>query len=101
MNIVAFVLSLFAGLLSFLQGGCGTMLSGIGGAMSHRSGDYGRSMEFAALGVAGLLVMLASIVGIVGGSLALGKKKSSAKCLAVSAIMCGVAFFMSFKDAAM
>lgn len=75
------------------------MLSGIGGAMSHRSGDYGRSMEFASLSVAGLLVVLASILGIVGGSLALGNKKSSAKYLAVSAIMCGMAFFMSFKDA--
>ena len=86
MNIVAFVLSLPSSLLSFLQGGCGTLLSGVGGGLSERVGDYQASREFTAMAESGLLVMVASILGIIWGSLALGKKKSGSILLFISAV---------------
>ena len=100
MNIASFVISLFAALLSFLQGGCLTSFSGLGRGLSESFGDYSSSRDFAALGGAGALVMLASILGVIGGSLALGRKKSSYVCLFISAAMCGLAFANGFKDAA-
>ncbi len=99
MNIASFVISLFTALLSFLQGGCGTAVLGLAGGLAGSLGDHRASREFAALGVAGLLVMLASLVGVVGGSLALARKKSASICLFVSAAMCGLAFLAGFGDA--
>ena len=100
MNIIAFVLSLFSALISFLQGGCGTVISGMGGSLSEHLGDYGASRKFAVMGGSGLLVMLASILGVIGGSLALARKKSGSIFLFICAGMCGIAFAGGFKDAA-
>ncbi len=102
MNILAFLIALFSSLLSFLQGGCATVLSGIGGGLSSEYGTRGDREFFAAAGGASFLVFLASFVGLTGGILAMIKKKSAFIVLLVSAGMCGLAFAISkgtFADA--
>ena len=102
MNILAFLIALFSSLLSFLQGGCATVLSGIGGSLSSEYGSRGDREFFAAAGGASFLVFLASFVGLTGGILATLKKKSAFIVLLVSAGMCGLAFAVSkgsFADA--
>ena len=102
MNILAFIIALFSSLLSFLQGGCATVLSGIGGGLSSEYGSRVDREFFAAAGGASFLVFLASFVGLTGGILAILKKKSAFTVLLVSAGMCGFAFAISkgtFADA--
>ena len=99
MNIAAFIISLLAGLISFIQGGCGTTLSGLGGRLADTIGDSRSSRDFATLGGAGLLVMLASLIGIIGGSMALGRKKSAYGWLTISAVLCFISSGMGFRDA--
>lgn len=95
MNILAFLIALFSAILSFLQGGCGTVLSGLGHGLSSEYGSRGDTEIFAALGAASFLVVLASFVGLTGGILAIQRKRSAFTVLLVSAGMCGLAFAMS------
>lgn len=95
MNILAFLIALFSAILSFLQGGCGTVLSGLGHGLSSEYGSRGDTELFAALGAASFLVVLASFVGLTGGILAIQRKRSAFTVLLVSAGMCGLAFAMS------
>ena len=99
MNIAAFIISLFSAMVSFFQGGCGTMLASGGHGLAQHFGDTRRAGELAALGGSGLLVMLAAVVGVVGGSLSLAKKKASYICLGVSTGLCGLSFLGGFTDA--
>lgn len=95
MNILAFVIALFSAVVSFLQGGCGTVLSGLGHGLSSEYGSRGDTELFAALGGASLLIVLGSFVGLTGGILAIQRKRSAFTVLLVSAGMCGLAFVMS------
>ena len=102
MNILAFLIALFSAMLSFLQGGCGTVLSGIGHGLSSGYGSRGDTKMFAALGGASFLIVLASFVGLTGGILAIQRKRSAFTVLLVSSGMCGLSFAMSrgnFADA--
>ena len=87
MNIAAFVISLFAGVISFLQSGC---VGSLGTAISE-AGDK----SFDRIVGASFLVIIAAIIGITGGSMALARKKASRIVLFVAAVLCLVAFFMS------
>ena len=87
MNIAAFVISLLAGLISFLQGGCATGVGAIGTGLGSRVGRYDGARiarEGASMGGAGALVVLAALLAIIGGSFALPRKKVSYWLLAVS-----------------
>lgn len=66
MNILAFIIALFSAMLSFLQGGCGTVLSGCGHGLSSEYGSRGDTELFASLGAVSLLIVLASFVGLTG-----------------------------------
>lgn len=89
-NIIAFILSLLAGFLALFQGGCAF----VGGGAFAR---YDRDM--AKIGAAGLLVVIAAIVGFVGGSMALAKKRNAFYLSYISAGMMFIsAFFLQFND---
>ena len=91
-NIIAFILSLLAGFLALFQGGCAFVG---GGAFA----QYDR--EMAKIGAAGLLVVIAAIVGFVGGSMALAKKRKAFYLSYISAGMMFIsAFFLQFNDGA-
>lgn len=105
MNIAAFVISLFAGLISFLQGGCATGVSAIGTGLGSRVGGYDGAKiarEGASMGGAGALIVLAALLAIIGGSFALPRKKASYWLLSISSGMCLLAVMVSggiYKDA--
>jgi len=91
-NIIAFILSLLAGFLALFQGGCAFVG---GGAFA----QYDR--EMAKIGAAGFLVVIAAIVGFVGGSMALAKKRKAFYLSYISAgIMLISALFLKFTDGA-
>ena len=105
MGVVAFVLSLIGGLISFFQGGCGTVAGVIGSGMGDAvGGKEGAQManEGAAMGGAGFLIIIAAILAIVGGSFALAHKKAGYILLTISAVACFIAYGVSggiFQDA--
>ena len=99
MSIIAFILSLFSALLSFLQGGCGGCAGSIGSHLSENLGYHRESSEMSVLAGAGFFVVIASFIGIAGSILAIQRKKSAFITLLVSSVMCGLAFLGGFKDA--
>ena len=99
MHIVAFVISVFSALLSLLQGGCGTMLAGVGMHISRSLGSA-PNRDLASMGAAGVGVLFASMLALAGGGLALGRRRSASVLLLISAALCGLAFLGSFRDAA-
>ncbi len=90
-NIIAFILSLLAGFLALFQGGCAFVG---GGAFA----QYDSRM--AKIGAGGLLVVIAAIIGFVGGSMALAKKSKKAHYLLLisSIIMFITACLLKFVD---
>lgn len=98
MNIVAFVLSVFPAFFSFLQGGCA---GGCAGGMMRLSQSFGGSVDrdFALLGATGIGVMLAALLAMIGGSLALARKKGAAVFLMISVGLCALAYLGGFGDA--
>ena len=105
MNIASFIISLLTGLISFLQGGCATGIGAIGSGIGGRVGGYEGARiarEGASIGDAGFLVVLAALIGIIGGSFALPRKKASYILLSISVFFCFLALAISegaYKDA--
>lgn len=99
MHIVAFVISVFSALLSLLQGGCGTMLAGVGMHISQSLGSA-PNRDLASMGAAGVGVLFASMLALAGGGLALGRRRGASVLLLISAALCGMAFLGGFGDAA-
>ncbi len=98
MNILAFIISLIAGLISFLQGGCSTVIGAIGSGIGEQVGGYEGlkiAREGALIGGAGFLVVLAALIAIIGGCLALPRQKASCWLLSISSGMCLIAFVAS------
>ena len=88
-SIIAFILSLLAGLIALFQGGCACVG---GGAFA----QYDSSM--AKLGAGGFLIFIAAIAGLVGGSMALAKKRQAFYVLYGSAVLTLLALFLGFTD---
>ena len=80
MHIVAFVISVFSALLSLLQGGCGTMLAGVGMHVSRSLGSA-PNRDLASMGAAGVGVLFASMLALAGGGLALGRRRNASVLL--------------------
>ena len=99
MHIVSFIFSLAAAVLSFLQGGCGSCAGVVGSELSKEMGEHGNIEELSMFAVAGMLVVIASFIGITGGILAMQKKKSAFVTLIVSAVICVLAYAGGFTDA--
>lgn len=99
MNIVAFVIASFSALLSFLQGGCGTVLAG-GGIRLVESLGMAPDRNMERLILSGFAVVTAAPLALIGGGLALARKRSADVVLAISAILCALAYQGGFKDAA-
>ncbi len=105
MHIASFVISLLAGIFSFLQGGCSVVGAGVGSGLSeHVGGAEGAKMaeEAEALGAGGVLVAVAAILAIIGGSFALARKKAGYILLVLSTVLAFIALSVSngiFKDA--
>ncbi len=90
MNIIACVISLISAGLSFLQNYDLFRLLNF-----FRNNPFGLSRNAQILTYAVLLVMVASIVGIVGGIMAMTKKKGAFVCLCLSAVMSTIGFFIT------
>lgn len=99
MHIAALVISLFAGIFSFFQGGLLTIVGGLGGGLGEYGGDTAFAEEAYMAGGAGMIVVFAAITGIVAGILAGMKKRYAWKVLVAASIMCILAGFGVFSDA--
>lgn len=99
MNIVAFVTASFSALLSFLQGGCGTVLAGGGIRLAEFLG-MAPDHDLERLILSGFAVVIAAPLALIGGGLALARKRSAGVVLAISAVLCALAYQGGFKDAA-
>ena len=102
MHIIAFIIALIAGVISFLQGGCGTLLGGFAGGLGNAIGGYeGRDISSmgAAIGGGGIFLAIASIMAIVGGSLSLGRKRASYILLFISGIIALLVGIVAFQKA--
>ena len=87
MSIAAFILSILGGILSFLSGGCGLACGGGASQYSYQTLGY-HDKELMGIGAGGLLILIASIVGFVGGSMAFTRKAKAKIWLGVSTGLC-------------
>lgn len=98
MNILAFLLSFFAGAISFLHGGYVVLLGFLAGDFGKTVGDGEITDVALTAGAAGALIVLASFTGLIGGVLAAFKRKAGLILLAISAIIAALSIGYGFKD---
>lgn len=91
MGILALLISLAVSVFSLLQAGFGAALSSIGAALS---GDE----AFYTSGGSALFVMLAALLGFIGGVCAAARSRSSVFLLGAAAALCALAAFAGIYD---
>lgn len=99
MHVASLVVSLIASILSFFQGGFALFIGGIGSGLGGIFRDRTMTEVGAVAAGTGLLLVIAAIIGIVGGILAVLRKKEGRFVLLASMILSIIADFVGFKYA--
>lgn len=71
MNVAAFVISMFGAFFSMMQGGCVMLIGGITNNLGEQMNDIETQNMGVDASVGGFLIFIASLIAIIGGSLAL------------------------------